>query len=92
MPESLIDAASCVSGCGPAWVYQFLEALADGGVACGLPRAKAQEYAAQMVLGGLKLVLERTSGTIRGRRVQPRRQLCIQGDAGCWKKKACRAR
>ena len=56
--EGLIDAASCVSGCGPAWVYQFIEALADGGVACGLPRAKAQEYAAQMVLGSAKLVLE----------------------------------
>ena len=53
VPEALIDAASCVSGCGPAWVYQFIEALADG-----LPRAKAQEYAAQMVLGSAKLVLE----------------------------------
>ena len=50
-PENLIDAACCVSGCGPAWVYQFIEALADGGVAAGLPRAKAQEYAAQTLFG-----------------------------------------
>lgn len=56
--ESLIDAASCVSGCGPAWAYQFIEALADGGVAAGLPRAKAQEYAAQMLLGSAQMVLQ----------------------------------
>lgn len=59
LDERLIDAASSVSGCGPAWAYQFIEALADGGVAAGLPRAKAQQYAAQMLLGSARLVLER---------------------------------
>lgn len=58
IPENLIDAASCVSGSGPAWACQFMEALADGGVACGLPRAKALEYAAQMVLGTAKMLME----------------------------------
>ncbi len=58
IPESLIDAASSVSGCGPAWACQFAEALADGGVACGLPRAKALEFAAQMMLGTAKMILE----------------------------------
>lgn len=58
LPESLIDAASSVSGCGPAWAYQFIEALADGGVACGLPRAKAMQYAAQMLAGSAELVLQ----------------------------------
>ena len=56
--EALIDAGCAITGCGPAFAYMFIEALADGGVACGLPRAKAQEYAAQMVLGSAKLVLE----------------------------------
>ena len=58
VPENLIDAASCVSGCGPAWVYQFIEALADGGVACGLPRDKALAYAAKMAEGTARLMLE----------------------------------
>jgi len=46
--ESLIDIASTVSGCGPAFVNMFIEAMADGGVACGLPREQAMELAAQM--------------------------------------------
>ena len=56
--EKLIDAGSALSGCGPAFACLFLEALADGAVACGLPRKQAQEYAAQMLLGTAKLVLE----------------------------------
>ena len=56
LPEHLIDAASALSGCGPAFVCQFIEALADGGVACGLPRQKALAYAAQMVEGTARMV------------------------------------
>lgn len=55
--EDLIDAASAVSGCGPAFAYMFIEALADGGVLCGLPRNKALIYAAQTVLGAGEAVL-----------------------------------
>lgn len=58
LDESLIDAASAVSGCGPAFVYMFIEAMADGAVKCGLPRDKAIEYAAQTVIGSGKMVLE----------------------------------
>ena len=58
LPESLIDAATAVMGCGPAFVDLFIEALADGGVKCGLPRDKALTYATQMVLGSAKLVKE----------------------------------
>ena len=57
MPEDKIDAGSAVSGCGPAYAYLFIEALADGGVKNGLPRAKAQRYAAQMLLGSAEMVL-----------------------------------
>lgn len=56
--EDLIDAGSAVSGCGPAFAAMFIEALADGGVACGLPRAKAQAYAAQMLAGTAALCLK----------------------------------
>ena len=55
--ESKIDAASAISGCGPAFAYMFIEALADGGVACGLPRDKAQKYAAAMLAGAGEHIL-----------------------------------
>ena len=58
LEERLIDAGSSVSGCGPAFADLFIEALADGGVACGLPRKQAQEMAAQMLLGSAALCLE----------------------------------
>lgn len=58
IPERLMDAGSAVAGCGPAFVDLFLEALADGGVACGLPRAQAVEFAAQTAVGSARLLLE----------------------------------
>lgn len=56
--EHLMDAAAAVSGCGPAFLCLVMEALADGGVACGLPRGKAMRYAAQTLVGTGKLALE----------------------------------
>ena len=57
LDEKLIDAGSALSGCGPAYMYMFLEALADGAVACGLPRAKAYTYAAATMAGAAEMVL-----------------------------------
>lgn len=56
--EDKIDAASCVSGCGPAFVFMFCEALADGAVECGLPRDKAMLYAAETLKGAAKMLIE----------------------------------
>jgi len=56
--EGLMDQFTAVAGCGPAYVYPLIEALADGGVLIGLPRAQAQLYAAQTVLGAAAMVLE----------------------------------
>ncbi len=56
--EKQMDAVTAVSGSGPAYVYMFIEALADGGVLEGLPRDTAYILAAQTVLGAAKMVLE----------------------------------
>ena len=58
VPERLMDAVGAVSGSSPAYVFMFIEAMADGAVAAGMPRAQAYEFAAQAVYGSAKLVLE----------------------------------
>lgn len=58
VPESLIDAVVGVSGSSPAYVYMFIEAMADAAVADGMPRAQAYKFAAQSVYGAAKMVLE----------------------------------
>lgn len=58
VPERLMDAVTGLSGSGPAYVYLVIEALADGGVRAGIPRADALRFAAQTVLGAAAMVLE----------------------------------
>jgi len=60
VPEHLIDPITAVSGAGPAYVYMFIEAMADGGVEMGIPRDVAQALAAQTVMGAAKMVLDST--------------------------------
>ena len=57
MPERLIPAGTALTGCGPAFADLFIEALADGAVACGIPRGMATELAAKMTAGSASLIL-----------------------------------
>ena len=58
IPEHLMDVVTAVSGSSPAYVFMFIEAMADEAVAAGMPRKQAYEFAAQSVLGSAKMVLE----------------------------------
>lgn len=58
IPENLMDVCVSVSGSSPAYIYILIEAMADGAVADGMPRAQAYKFAAQSVLGSAKMVLE----------------------------------
>ncbi len=58
LPERLMGAVIALTGSSPAYVYLFIEAMSDGGVMAGIPRAQATQLAAQAVLGAAKMVLE----------------------------------
>ena len=58
LPERLMNAVSALTGSSPAYVYMFIEAMADGGCYAGIPRDQAYQMAAQAVLGAAKMVLE----------------------------------
>lgn len=58
IPERLMDAVVAVSGSSPAYIFMFIEAMADAAVMCGMPRTQAYKFAAQAVLGSAKMVME----------------------------------
>lgn len=76
LDEELIDAACAVSGCGPAFAFLFLEALAQGGVSCGLSEETALLYAAKMLEGAARLALQSTQTP-----QQLRQAVCSPGGA-----------
>lgn len=89
--ESLMDVVTAVSGSSPAYVFLFLEAMADAAVLGGMPREKAYTFAAQAVLGSAKMVLETGMhpGVLKD-------MVCSPGarpsrPCACWSKKGCAA-
>lgn len=72
LPEYLMDAVTALSGSGPAYVFTFIQAMADGGVKAGLSRNDALTLAAQTVLGAAKMVLQGEEPiTLRGKVTSP---------------------
>ncbi len=70
--ERMMDAVTGLSGSGPAYVFLMIEALADGGVAAGLPRDKALALAAQTVVGASRMVTSvAPDATLFSRRLSP---------------------
>lgn len=57
LEERLMDAVGALSGSGPAYMYMFLDALADGAAVCGMPKGKALDYAAQTMAGAAEMLL-----------------------------------
>lgn len=58
LEETYMDAATAIAGCGPAFVYEFIESLTRAGIQQGLPVLTAQTLASQTLLGGARMVLE----------------------------------
>ena len=88
IPENLLDAAGCVTGCAPAFTCLFLEGLADGAVMAGVPRAQALEYAARTVMGTAALLLA-TASTRGSSRMRSARR-AVRPSRACtpWRKAA----
>jgi pyrroline-5-carboxylate reductase len=73
VPEKLMNAVTGLSGSGPAYVYLFIEALIEGGVAAGLPYAIAKDCAVQTVIGAARMVenSEETAGSLKAKVMSP---------------------
>lgn len=86
VPEKLMDTVTAVSGSSPAYVFMFIEAMADAAVLDGMPRAQAYKFAAQAVLGSAKMVLDTGKAPGRAERYgMHRRQVLQLMQYVCWK-------